>query len=836
MRMVAKIIARFCVLALFLTPIPVSGQAVDPEVSGSVVESESGDAIAGATVSVEIEGRVTGTVTDAEGFFTLQVPEESGVLIVRALGYADARVAIDPLSTGVQDLQITLTAAPLRIGGVQVLAPQEESYERLPGTATSVPAIALRQIQALGTQELLESVPGIFGATDDGFGNARLSIGIRGLNPRRSSRVLVLEDGIPIQPAVYVYPNMYYNPPVDRIQGVEVIKGSAAIRYGPQTMGGVINYITSRPRLEPGGSVGLTFGTNGYSSAFAELGGFGSERMRSEIQLLGKRGDGFRQNNEFEQLNGTLKTTIRTGPRSTLFIKANGDYEESGATYTGLTEFSFNSDPSFNPKTNDQFSVRRASLDAIYSKVHGPNLSALTRAYFSVFDRRWWRENDVFIRASQLDAYLSNPSSVSFVAPFDPGDKVRIGNGRDNFGILRTFYAAGVEQAYTWSHGLGGLGAELEIGARLHAERFIDDRVLGDSPTSRLGVYTMPDPDDAENEVVASNTAAKVTAKAQNYETVALAIFASERLSLGALEVTPGVRFELFEQERVNRLSGSRLEDRTTAVVLPGLGLNWEFGGMNIFGGIHRGFTPPSSGTLNVVSFGSDVEDGGLDVEAEKSWNLEAGLRTSGSLVTTEVSGFYLRIEDLVAAGRGTAFRNLGMARTYGVELASSLRPLATENSPVAHVSYTYLQTEVLDGRIQSAVVNNVPSVDISGNELPYAPRHNVTLAVTQQIGGARLRADYRYVGDVFTDFENLDFTTGRGDTGPVPAYSVMGGSLQMPIGEALVAQVTVKNALDEIYIGSRLHSNPRQTAANQSSGILPGARRQVNVSLRYSF
>ena len=44
---------------------------------------------------------------------------------------------------------------------------------------------------------------------------------------------------------------------------------------------------------------------------------------------------------------------------------------------------------------------------------------------------------------------------------------------------------------------------------------------------------------------------------------------------------------------------------------------------MNIFGGIHRGFTPPSSGTLNVVSFGSDVEDGGLDVEAEKVGTLK---------------------------------------------------------------------------------------------------------------------------------------------------------------------------------------------------------------------
>ena len=34
---------------------------------------------------------------------------------------------------------------------------------------------------------------------------------------------------------------MYYNPPSDRIDRLEVIKGSAAIKYGPQTMGGVIN-------------------------------------------------------------------------------------------------------------------------------------------------------------------------------------------------------------------------------------------------------------------------------------------------------------------------------------------------------------------------------------------------------------------------------------------------------------------------------------------------------------------------------------------------------------------------------------------------------------------
>ena len=111
--------------------------------------------------------------------------------------------------------------------------------------------------------------------------------------------MLILEDGIPIQPALYVYPNMYYNPPSDRIDRIEVIKGSGTILYGPQTMGGVINYFTRRPRSEFGGMLKVTSGENGYNSAFAEVGGWGNEKMKSEIQFLFKQGDGYRQNNSF---------------------------------------------------------------------------------------------------------------------------------------------------------------------------------------------------------------------------------------------------------------------------------------------------------------------------------------------------------------------------------------------------------------------------------------------------------------------------------------------------------------------------------------------------------
>jgi len=52
---------------------------------------------------------------------------------------------------------------------------------------------------------------------------------------------------------------------------------------------------------------------------------------------------------------------------------------------------------------------------------------------------------------------------------------------------------------------------------------------------------------------------------------------------------------------------------------------------MNIFGGIHRGFTPPSSGALNVLDFGEC--DCGLDLDAEKSWNKELGLRYNTNLI-----------------------------------------------------------------------------------------------------------------------------------------------------------------------------------------------------------
>ena len=457
------------------------------EINGRVIDKGTGQPIWGAVVKIESDGEVLAETTTGENGnfrFTQDVQGEKQIQVTSS-GYNrhSEILALNPSST--HNLEIALFSPTFRLAPIEIIGESSRAHRKLTGTISMLDPKTVDLIKPVGTQELLELIPGINGYADDGFGNSRLSIGIRGLNPRRSARVLILEDGVPIQPAVYIYPNAYYNPPADRIDAVEVIKGSAALRYGPQTMGGVINYTTRKPNGAKKFANQLTAGNNGYYSAFSELTGIGNpEKIVSDVQLLYKHGDGFRENNTFDQANGTVKTLFQLSEEKTLYVKLNGNFENSNATYTGLTEYSFKTDPNFNPKEDDNFKVLRASLDLIYTNKISTNLVSNTTLYASAFDRRWWREDDIFVRPTALET-----RNLLAVPYFQTGDLVRTGNGKSNFGILRTFYVGGVEQNYTLNHGIAGNLGRAEIGGRVHWERFIDDRKTGDTTDARDGVY-----------------------------------------------------------------------------------------------------------------------------------------------------------------------------------------------------------------------------------------------------------------------------------------------------------------------------------------------------------
>ena len=422
------------------------------EIGGRTIDKETGQPIWGAIVRIESNEQILAeTTTDKDGSFLLtQDVQGEKQIQVSAIGYNrhTETLAIKPDST--HTLEISLSSQTFQLAPIEIIGESARKHRKLSGTLSMLEPETVDLIKPVGTQELLELIPGINGYADDGFGNSRLSISIRGLNPRRSARVLILEDGVPIQPALYIYPNAYYNPPADRIDAVEVIKSSAALRYGPQTMGGVINYTTRKPDGTKGFSNQLTAGNNGYYSAFSEWRGIGNpEKVVSDVQLLYKHGNGFRENNTFDQVNGTVKTLFQLSEEKTLYLKLNGNFENLNATYTGLTEYSFQTDPNFNPKEDDNFKILRTSLDLIYTNKISTNLVSNTTLYTSVFDRRWWREDDIFVRPAALET-----GNLVAVPYFQTGDLVRTGNRKSNFGILRTFYVGGVEQNYTLNHGI----------------------------------------------------------------------------------------------------------------------------------------------------------------------------------------------------------------------------------------------------------------------------------------------------------------------------------------------------------------------------------------------
>ena len=818
-----KFILSFCISFTILI-----GSTIEISVSGTVIRENNNAPLEGANVVfVSGGGEEFGASTDVSGKFNLNnLPSGKYNVTISFIGFQDYKENIILDDNKTYTINASLNIQPIIMAKLEIISDSNLPYDELPGASTVLDIKTIRTIDPVGTQEMLELIPGINGYADDGFSNSRLSIGIRGLNPRRSSRVLILEDGIPIQPALYVYPNMYYNPPSERIDRVEVIKGSGAIKFGPQTMGGVINYYTRRPRNDFGGRLNLKAGENGYSSIFAEFGGWRNKKFKPEVQVLFKRGDGFRENNNFQQVNGTFKLNYLKSPDENIFLKANFNFEDSNATYTGLTKFSFDKDPKFNPKKDDNFKLFRTAVDLINTKRINSRFSKSTTAFVSYFDRRWWRENDIFISASDLNS--SNPTIQPY---YNTGNLIRTGNGKDNFGILRTFYVFGLQQAYTLDRSIFGYQSRLEFGGRVYWERFIDDKQSGSNTDSRSGIYYIPAATDKDKDVIVGQS--------HHYETTAFSGFISESVDVNGFQVRPGLRFEIFEQERVDRLNGSLYQDKTLYVLLPGIGFSKNIFGLQMFGGIHRGFTPPSSGALKILSFGSNSKNSGLDLEAEKSWNKELGLRGDISIINFEASAFHIGIENLVAAGRGTAFKNLGKVNSAGLELNALLSLSKSLNIlPDFHLSYTYLKTAVVDGRIISNVSGKVGSeVSIKDKELPYAPRHTLTTGISgNYFNSFSFRLDFRYVSKVYTDFENIEVEDNLGISGPISAYTFINLSADYQINSNYRLYFSGKNITDQVYIGSRLHSNPGQPQAHLSSGILPGPRRQINIGFEYLF
>ncbi|AVP97230.1 hypothetical protein C7S18_08485 [Ahniella affigens] len=675
---------------------------------------------------------------------------------------------------------------------VVVVGTREQAADQ-PGSAHTLEAADLERAHVLSVNEALRKVPGVVVRDEEGFG-LRPNIGIRGLNPTRSTKVLLLEDGLPFTYAPYGDNASYFHAPIERYERIEVLKGTGMLRFGPQTIGGVVNYLTPEPPETFTTAIDLSAGSLGYRRARAQVGGKGQL-----LDVVQKQGDGARDNQALKQSDAHYKWTHEFGSDQRLTVRASVLSEDSMVTYSGLTDAEYrNFGPAYNPFANDRFQIERFGTSATWATPLGTRSSLVSNAYYYEFHRDWGRQS-----SSTTDGQCGSTFTNARLA----GTRVNVDacNSRQNRN--RDFTTLGLEPRLQSSWSLGSADSSLETGLRVHRETQDRLQFNGDSPIATTGRLVE-----------------------HNERTVdAWSGFLQNRFEFDRFALIPALRYENVELTRRNRLgSGARGRDRVTAWI-PGIGLTFAVNpDTTLFAGAHRGFAPPRVEDLIGNNGGS------VDLDPESSRNIELGLR--GQLLdqlTYELAAFHNDFGNQIAIGSiagGSTPLAQGRARYQGVELSARTEFAPTTRHGLSpFLEFAVTSMPVAEQRSALIRVDNRQIVAGSGagRRMPYAPKQTASLRMG--LGNPTWDAAIEgvFVGSQFADFANTEaaLMLGNGQFGELGAVTLVNLSGNYhPQLSGWTFYATMKNVFDRDYI------------ADRTRGILPGAPRQLVIGASYRF
>jgi Fe(3+) dicitrate transport protein len=684
-----------------------------------------------------------------------------------------------------------------------IVVGQRSNLLKIAGSGATIEEADLVRARVFTINDALRQVSGVFARDEEGLG-LRPNIGIRGLSPIRSSKVLLLEDGIPLGYAPYGDNAAYFHPSIRRFSRIEVLKGASQVRFGPNTVGGVINYVTPPAPDSFQGKATLSGGNRGYGELDLGIGGpvLG---FRTAFHATVAQSDGARDNQDLRYNDLHLKIERQLGANHDVTLRLSSYHEDSQITYSGLTQSEYLANPRQNPFQNDQFTIERVAGSVLWAWTLSDTMTLKTTGYGSWFDRDWWRQSS---NSGQRPNDASDPTC---------GGLANLLTTCGNEGRLREYHTYGLETRLSHTGNLGGIQLDSEIGIRYADERQDRLQINSDTPTGRT-------PGTSVNGGIRENNLRYVKAWSG---------FATTKATIGRLTVSPGVRVEEIEFERVNRLNPLAIIQGSAGVseVIPGLGVTYALTNAFVaYGGVHKGFAPPrAEDTI------SNTTGGSVNLDAELSTNWEAGLRGSlGPGVSVDLAWFRMNFDNQivptsVAGGVGASLTSAGKTLHQGLEV--SARGSFREMGLIAHddVFFRVALTWVADARFQSARFSNIAGFEktlVTGNRLPYAPEVLLNAAIGYSFGElAEVQAEYVFTDQMYTDDLNTIAVSTNGQRGLIPASSIWNATLNVtPKDWKLGFFVTVKNITDE------------ETIVDRARGILPGSPRLIQGGLSVKF
>jgi Fe(3+) dicitrate transport protein len=682
---------------------------------------------------------------------------------------------------------------------VNIIGTKNDLFNRTPGSAAVISEFNLKLNQPVSGNELFKNVPGLNIVEEEGAG-LRTNISIRGLDPDRSRTVLMLEDGIPVALAPYGEPEMYYTPSIDRMSSVEIVKGSGSILFGPQTIGGVINYITPDPPASSLLTLNLKSGTGGlntgqvlYGTTFGNT-GISAGFLHREADKIGTT--------TFSLNDLYTKIKLVTGSNSRVGIKLSAYDETSNSTYVGITQTMYDRGEYYtNVAPDDKLNIRRYA-GSISHELFLSSKSMLKTTLFGYTTSRNWLRQD-FSRTAPATLF-----GEAFGDTTIPGGAIYPKNSTGNRN--RQFEVVGIEPRFMSSYNLMNLKNEVEGGFRFLYEKAYEQRVNGKKAGALSG--------DLKEDETRTGYAGSVFLLNR--------IFITENFS-----AAPGVRVESFNFHRdIYRLNSkdTLIQAKSDLVsVIPGIGVNYNFTDVTLYGGVHRGFAPPRiKDAIN-----NDGVD--LQLDAELSWNYEAGVRAKlFNKLQFETTFFMLDFSNQVipvsqsSGGLGAGLVNGGRTLHRGVEAGILFEILQKHISDVQvnlKANATYSNSEYNSDRF---IVEGGQTINIKGNILPYAPELTLCGGVEFMYGGISLLVNTTYVGEQYSDELNTFEAPATGLSGIIPSHFLVNTTAKYFFpGINSSVFLSAKNLLDERYISTR-----------RPEGIRAGLPRMITGGIELMF
>ncbi|VFR32582.1 Iron(III) dicitrate transport protein FecA [plant metagenome] len=523
-----------------------------------------------------------------------------------------------------QDAATEATEAPQTLDTIQVTGSWlgtglQNSVKNFAGARTVVDKETIESSGATSIGDVMRRIPGVQSTDNSGTAGSAISlnVGVRGLTGRYSPRSTVLLDGIPLAVAPYGQPQLSFAPiSLANIESIDVVRGGGAVRYGPQNVGGIINFNTRAIPTGPGLTGDVTVRQNIYDHGGGDntqystfLGTQLDNGLGLALLYSGQRGRGWREGSDDRVDDLAIKFRYELTPTSELYGKFSY-YDVKSRTPGGLTVAEYDANPFQNTRPTDYWEGDRTGIDLGYINTISDNQEFEVRAYYNESSR-----SSVLINAARTQI------------AYQPRD----------------YEVLGIEPRYTHRLDLGPTTHDVTVGYRFLRERGNDrsyNEILATGATTPVSRFDNP--------------------------TDAHSLYIDDRIAIGQWRITPGVRFEWIDTSRSQAGTDQRFDTKNDKA-LPSLNIAYLLTPeLTLFGNYNTSFGPVQNIQMN-----SQTAANPLRPEIAKT--TELGARWQSRQIRAELTAFKMRFDNQILQVPGLTpptFQNIGATDHEGIETA----------------------------------------------------------------------------------------------------------------------------------------------------------------------